>query len=147
MDIFEQEGLERQLRGILLAWGSFKAAFPKLLDSYKTHTEEGRNYGAEIEEPDESSVVIVCQRGGAPKTPFSSLTIRVRAEMVSEGKYSVECKIEEWRRPPVGSLSLEWEKSMIFVLAKDNASLILGKEILTAAQAAGKLLETALLPK
>ena len=63
MNIFEREAEERdeslQWQGILSAWGSFKTVVRQLIDSYKTLTLEGQRYGAEIEEPNETSIVIV----------------------------------------------------------------------------------------
>jgi hypothetical protein len=140
MNMFEQEALERKLRGILLVWGSFQVEVSKLIDSYKAESQTGQLYGAEIERPNESSLVIVCQRGGAPKVPFSSLMIRIKAEMISH-RFSIDCKIERWRNASGASISSDYEKSMIFVLDSDLTSLILGKEKLTAVEAADRLLE------
>jgi hypothetical protein len=153
MDMFEREATERdeslQLLGILSAWGAFKAVVLQLIGSYRNVSTEGQRYGAEIEEPTDQSIVIVCPRGPSPKEPLSSLMITIRAEIVRQGKFAIDCKIEQWRktRGPAVLPHTEWKKSMVFVLDGDHASLTFAKETLTPAKAAEKLLEILLVRK
>jgi hypothetical protein len=153
MNIFEREAMERdeslQLQGILSAWGSFKTAVLQLIDSYKTLIPEGQHYGAAVEEPDERSIVIICPRGPSPKARLSSLAITIRAGMVSQDRFAIDCRIEQWRKALVASAApcTEWKKSMIFVLDGDHTSLMFANEKFTPAQAANKLLETLLIRK
>jgi hypothetical protein len=153
MNIFEREAEERddslQWKGILSAWGSFKTVVFQLIDSYKTLIPEGQLYGAEIEEPDERSIVIVCPRGASPHGNFSSLVITIRAKMATQEKFAISCHIEQWRKARVASASAytEWEKPMTFVLDGDHTSLIFANEKFTPTQAANKLLETSLIRK
>jgi hypothetical protein len=149
MNIFEQNAMQRQMDGILLAWGSFKVSVSQLIESYRSEIREGQLYGASIENPTDTSIVIQCPRGGAPKVPFSSLMITIQADMVSGRRFSIDCKVEQWRKAPVGSVQphVEWKRSMTFDLDTDHGSLIFAKEKFTPAEAASKLLETLLIHK
>jgi hypothetical protein len=153
MNIFEKDAVERdesrQMQGILLAWGSFRQTVLQLIESYRQVSPEGRLYGADIEEPSERSIVIVCPRGGHPKEEFSALMITIRAEMVRRDKFAIECKIEQWRKrsAPGAPPHTDRTKSMNFVLGTDHASLVFSGEEFTPSEAANKLLETALIRK
>lgn len=144
MNMFEREGMEHddslQWSGILSAWGTFTLEVLQLIDSYKKFNSVGKLYGANIQK-DDHNIVLVCDRGPCPAKPFSALVIRVQAKIVPERPFSITCNIEECCKPPAGSVSVEREESMIFDLANDHTSLVLGKENLTPAEAASKLLE------
>ncbi len=145
MNIFERETMERdeslKFRGILSAWGSFKTVVFQSINS-----PAGQRYGATIEEPNEMSLVIVCPSGNLPKYPFSALVIRIQAEMVTQGKFAIDCQIEQWSTTPVAGNPphTEWKKKMSFALDVDHTSLIFAQEKFTPTEAADKLLETLL---
>jgi hypothetical protein len=145
MDRFKEQSVGRQLSEILLLWASFKSGIYKSIASYKANIPEGQLYGAEVKEPDESSIVIACQRGGDPNAPYSSLLIRIHAQLVSQGIVSIDCKIEKWHQPPVGEASLAWHKSIKFLADEHRTSLICEKNKLAPAEAGASLIETALL--
>lgn len=151
MNIFEKDAMEhdepRQMRAILSAWGSFKAILLQLMESYKAVNPEGQRHGADISEPNSTSIVIVCPRGAHPKQQFTSLMITIRAGVEQRSKFAIVCEIEQWRKRPVPSIppQTDWTKKLNFALDTDNDSLIYQNEQLTPAEAAERLLEIALL--
>ena len=147
MDIFEQEDLGGQFRGILLAWGSFTSAAAKLIEKYNRLSPIGKLHPADIQHPSDTSMVIVCDRGQCPSKPYSALMIKIEADMVTVGQFSIDCKIEEWCKSPAGTISSEQKKSLVFILDSDHASLNLEKEKLTPNEAASKTLEVLLVHK
>lgn len=145
MDIFDQEDIGSQFRGILLAWSSFKSAAAKLIDKYNQISPIGKLHPADIQHSSDTSMVIVCDRGQCPSKSYSALVIQIEADMVSTGQFSIDGKIEEWCKSPAGTVSAKKEKSMTFVLEGNHKLLRLGEEKLTPPEAASKLLEVLLI--
>jgi len=119
----------------------------ELMESYVSSNLEGQEFGADVQEPSSTSLVIVCPRGSHPKQQFTSLIITVRATVATGKRFAIECEIEQWGKRAAASASPvhDWTKKMSFVLHSDHISLLYQDEKLTPFQAAERLLGAALL--
>jgi hypothetical protein len=155
MNIFEQDAFENdksvQMSAILIAWGTFKTTVLHLMEYYKNVNPEGKKYGADVSEPNDTSIIIVCPRGQHPEEMLASLMITIRAGIAKgSNSFSIECSIEKWKKRPIAAIAPHMDghpHKMTFVLDVGHMSLIYQGRQFTPDEAASELLKVALLKK